>query len=391
MTRKQKFLFFALLAVIATVLGRIYLNSPIAHIQFAGETIGNDIFGKWNITNSIIASWAAMGVIIVLAFLATRKMRVVPRGLQNFVEAVVGWLLGLAESVAGPKNGRRFFPLVATIFIFIVVANWTSLVPVFGTIGKFESVEHVIEREIEDIVSDLNDELPEGAAYYPEHYEEHERPPQPIVDVLARDAGDDRLVIFNGESGAKIIPIGYGTPKEIRLGEYWDFAAWEPRHGVVQSGDDTVDLDGKSVGILAPYLRSMNTDLMNPLAIALIAMFMVEYWGIRANGFRRYMSRFFTLKGGPIGAFVGILEGISEVAKVISFSFRLLGNMFAGEVLIFAFLFLMPIMAGVFLLPFVLETFVGFIQAVIFAALTLIFATLATESHEGHEEGAADH
>jgi F-type H+-transporting ATPase subunit a len=60
-------------------------------------------------------------------------------------------------------------------------------------------------------------------------------------------------------------------------------------------------------------------------------------------------------------------------------------------VLIFAFLFLMPIMAGVFLLPFVLETFVGFIQAVIFAALTLIFATLATESHEGHEEGAADH
>ena len=104
MTRKQKFLFLALLAIIATVLGRLYLNSPIAHIQFAGETIGNDIFGKWNITNSIIAAWVAMGVLLLLAVLGTRKMKLVPGRMQSLTEATVGWLLQLA---AARKTNRQ--------------------------------------------------------------------------------------------------------------------------------------------------------------------------------------------------------------------------------------------------------------------------------------------
>ena len=99
------------------------------------------------------------------------------------------------------------------------------------------------------------------------------------------------------------------------------------------------------------------------------------------------MSRFINFKEGPVGFAVGLLEGISEVARLISFSFRLLGNMFAGEVLIFAFLFLLPVMAGVFIMPFILETFVGFIQGVIFAVLALIFATLAVRGHQEQESG----
>ena len=388
MSGKQKLLLLAFLAIFATVLGRLFLNSPIANIEFAAETVGNDIFGAWDITNSMIAAWIAMAALILLSIWATRRMQMVPRGMQNFAEAVIGWLLGLAEDVAGRSWGRRFFPLVATLFLFIVIANWTSLIPVFGTIGKVESAEVLLAEELEEVVDELNENRPKDQQFK-KHYAEGERPPQEVVTHLLREVGDDRLVIFDNDSGVRLLPVGFGIVKELRMHEYWDFEKWEARTGTVASDENEVNLDGKTVGILLPYLRSMNTDLMNPLAMSLIAMFMIQYWGIRANGFRGYMSRFINFKAGAIGFMVGILEGISEIARLISFSFRLLGNMFAGEVLIFAFLFLLPIMAGALLMPFILETFVGFIQAVIFAALTLIFATLAVEGHE--EEGSHGH
>ena len=386
MTRKR-ILLFAFIAIFLTVVGRLFLNAPIAHIQFAAETVGSDIFGRWNITNSIIAAWLAMGVLALLAFLATRKMQVVPGRMQNLAEASVGWVLGLAEDIGGKVNGRKFFPLVATLFFFIIIANWSSLIPVFGTIGKVESAEELLEHGLEDIVDELNGELPTGAPHYKHHYKHGEPPPDAVASKLRSKIGDDRLAIFDGDSGLRLLPVGFGKVKEIRMEEYWDFEHWEARTGTVVSGEKEVNIDGKTVGILLPFLRSMNTDLMNPLALAIISMFMVQYWGIRANGFSGYMSRFINFKGGPIGFAVGLLEGISEIARLISFSFRLLGNMFAGEVLIFAFLFLLPVMAGVLIMPFLLEVFVGFIQAVIFAALTLIFASLAVESHGG--EGAS--
>ncbi|MCL0101740.1 F0F1 ATP synthase subunit A [Dehalococcoidia bacterium] len=387
MTR-NRILLFALIAIGLTVLGRLFLNAPIAHIQFAAETVGNDIFGRWDITNSIIAAWVAMGTLALIAFLGTRKMKMIPGRFQGLVEGSVGWLLGLAEDIAGKVNGRRFFPIVATLFFFIIIANWTALVPVFGTIGKVESAEEVLHHKLESVVKDLNGALPE-AQHYKDHYDHGHPPPAEVIAALRSEAGDERLVIFEGETGFRFIPMGFGKAKEIRMHEYWDFEHWQARTGTVSSGEKTVHLEGKTVGRLLPFLRSMNTDLMNPLAMAIIAMFMVQYWGIKANGFFGYMSRFINFKGGPIGFVVGILEGISEIARLISFSFRLLGNMFAGEVLLFAFLFLLPIMAGVFIMPFILEVFVGFIQAVIFAALTLIFASLAVESHEG--EGSTSH
>ena len=222
------------------------------------------------------------------------------------------------------------------------------------------------------------------------------RPSEAMIAALRREAGDDRLAIFNGDSGTRVIPVGFDKVKEIRLQEYWDFAGW--RHmdvsqetTVLQSDEETVDLQGKTVGRLLPFLRSMNTDMMNPLAFALIAMTMVTWWGIRANGFFSYAGRFINFREGPLGFFLGILEAISEVAKIISFTFRLLGNMFAGEILIFAMLFLLPIMAGVLVFPFLLEVFVGVIQAVVFAALTLVFAALAVTPHNGQgEHGEAE-
>ncbi len=407
---RNRIILLVIVVLVATILGRLFLNAPIANIEFAAETVGNDIFGWWNITNSLIAAWLTMGVLVVLAVLATRKMALVPRGLQNLVEASLEWLLGLVESIAGKENGRRFFPLVATIFLFIVIANWLALLPFFATIGKVDSAEFHLTEELKDVIGDLKDDRPDLKpqleAYenaLAEHEESHPndapppRPPEPIFEAVVRDldfeAGDDRLAIFDGSGSLLMIPIGFDKVKEIRLNEYWNFQQWQTRTGVVDSGGNQVDLEGKTVGILLPYFRSMNTDIMNPLAFALIAMFMVEFWGIRANGFFSYMSRFLNFKQGPIGFFVGGLEAISEFAKVISFTVRLLGNMFAGEVLIFSMVFLLPVLAGVFVFPFLLEVFVGFIQAVIFAVLTVVFATIAVTSHNGHaeQEGGSSH
>ena len=93
------------------------------------------------------------------------------------------------------------------------------------------------------------------------------------------------------------------------------------------------------------------------------------------------MGKYLDFTKGPIGFFVGILEGIGEIARLISFTFRLFGNIFAGEVLLIAMAFLMPIIG---IIPFLgLELFVGVIQAFIFAMLTLVFASLATISHGG--------
>ena len=132
-----------------------------------------------------------------------------------------------------------------------------------------------------------------------------------------------------------------------------------------------------------PYLRSANTDLNMTLAIALVAMFMVHMWAFRALGILGHLGKFINFKDGPIGLFVGVLEAISEFARIISFTFRLFGNMFAGEVLLVAMAFLLPFIG---IVPFLgLELFVGVIQAFIFAMLILVFAAAATVSHQAEE------
>ena len=429
MSGRRKFLLLFIGAFALTLVGRFFLNSPIANIQLAAETVGNDIFGRWNLTNSIIGAWIAMGVIVLMVVLAMRKQSLVPRGLYNLVEATIGWLLGIVEGIAGRENGRKFFPLIATIFVFIVIANWTALTPVFGTIGKVETAEFFVAEGLEDAIGEVRGTASEAVKHDLEEYEEelehwldsheHElflegdtsgavRPPLPaseetlaaLITKVRGDVGNKRLFIFNGDSGARLVPVGFGKVKEIELDEYWDFERWQHMSvtrdsSTLLSDENEVDIEGKTVGLLLPYLRSMNTDLMNTLAFSLIAMTMITVWGIQANGFFGYAGRFINVREGPIGAFLGILELIGEFAKIISFSFRLLGNMFAGEILIFSLLFLLPVMAGVFVFPFLLEVFVGFIQAVVFAILTLIFAVLAVTPHGGHSEdghgGASGH
>ena len=137
--------------------------------------------------------------------------------------------------------------------------------------------------------------------------------------------------------------------------------------------------EGKSVFV--PFFRSANTDLNTTLALALISVTLTQFFGIAAIGFFKYAKKFINFSSFT-GFFVGLLELVSETAKIISFAFRLFGNIFAGEVLLAIIVFLVPVFAS---MPFLgLEIFVGLIQALVFAMLTLVFITVATAGHEAH-------
>lgn len=132
---------------------------------------------------------------------------------------------------------------------------------------------------------------------------------------------------------------------------------------------------------LIPFVRSPSADLNFTLAIASCAILSTWILGIKQLGFIGHVSKFFTFKN-PIMTFVGLLEFVGEFARVISFSFRLFGNIFAGEVLLAVISFLAPVIGG---LPFLfLELFVGLVQALVFSMLTLVFIKIATESHTAH-------
>jgi F-type H+-transporting ATPase subunit a len=143
---------------------------------------------------------------------------------------------------------------------------------------------------------------------------------------------------------------------------------------------------------LVPFVRVLSTDLNFTVALALISVLMTQVLGIRALG-ASYFGKFFNVKTlftrpafGVIDFGVGLLEMVSEFSKILSFSFRLFGNIFAGSVLLFVMGALLPVIQSGFLL---LEFFVGLIQAVVFGMLTMVFMSQAVAGHGDHEEGHA--
>ncbi len=148
------------------------------------------------------------------------------------------------------------------------------------------------------------------------------------------------------------------------------------------------ELHGEIINV--PIFRSMNADVNMTLAVALISVISTQVFGIAALGILPYAGKFFVPPWkDPVGTFIGILELIAEFAKIISFSFRLFGNIFAGEVLLVVISFLMPYVAPI---PFLgLEIFVGFIQALVFSMLTLVFLKMAVTAHGGHDEHEEGH
>jgi F-type H+-transporting ATPase subunit a len=322
---KPRTLVIVLLTLAAFVAGFVFLRGPTPHITIAAEELTT--VGRVKLTNTMVTSWVVVLFIIVFFLLATRRWSLVPSGLQNFVEAALEAFYNLVVNVAGEKNGRRFFPVVATIFLYVVISNWLSLTPIFNSIGfHSEEGEHGFVMEQTEI--------------------------GPI---------DLAYVEFSGPGSLKGETIDEDDPDHKEKAEQ-------------------AKAEGKFVGELIPLFRGSNTDLNTPLALAIASAIAVEFWGISSLGLFTYGKKFFDFRG-PINFFVGILELVSELVRLVSFTFRLFGNMFAGEVVILMFTFLTPI---VLTLPFYgLEIFVGLIQAFIFSMLTLVFGVMAV-SHGGH-------
>lgn len=261
------------------------------HISLAAEPIFH-ILG-WPVTNSIINTWlAVLGFILAVVFLRKKRLSIVPTGWQNSVEAVLDFLLSFIDRVTHNRaKSEKFLPLVATIFLFILVLNWMGQLPGTGSIGR-----------------------------------------------------------------------------------------WEEAHGTVA---------------LVPFLRPGTSDLNTTLALAIFAVISTHVFGVMTIGFFKHLNKYICLGGlwqaiktfnplkiftAMVNAFIGLIELFSEVAKMLSLSLRLFGNVFAGEVLLTVMASLIAYLVPI---PFMfLELLVGVVQAVIFSMLTLVFLEMATsEAH----------
>ena len=313
---------------LALILGFIF-TAPVPHVELAGEPIFST--GPSWLTNSVLTTIIVDILILLVAFLATARMQLIPSGIQNALEGLVEYLFGLAESIAG-KNVMRFFPISATIFMLVLVSNYTGLIPFVGSLGFCH---------------------PEGEAGA-EHAIR-------LGNQLAM--ADGNLIL--------LAPAAEGE------------AAAEVDHG------NTCEHGQK----LVPLFRAPSADLNMTLALGLTTMVLVQYFGVSNLG-AGYFKKFWNTSGTGfmkgINIFVGILEAISEVARIISFTFRLFGNIFAGEVVLATMAFLCAYLIP---LPFYfLEVLVGAVQALVFMMLSLVFFSMAVVSHgEHHEEGHAEH
>lgn len=400
--------FVALLGgALGAAFGGGFLGSPIPHIQLAAETVVE--IGGYSLNNTAIMFWAAGLLLLFLAWRATRRMKDVPGRLQSLFEAIVEFFDNTADSVAGgARAGRRYLPVVLSIFLIVLFSNWLGIFPGVGTIGRIETVKEFVEHRVEqrtrelDKSSNSKTKLIDDACLR-RNVDDHDE--RALQEVLCQNAGE-QFVVFDGS----LITLGRTEATKVRLDQVADvgeFLAHRTTDTLVEAqlaegkvralsakqkekGDDFGDLLGKKAGILVPYLRGSSTDLNMTLAVAIFAMVTIQIWGIRALGGRTYASKFFVnpIKHGPIMAFVGFLEAFAEIARTISFTFRLFGNMFAGEVLLIAMGFLLPLIG---MLPFLgLELFVGLIQAFVFAMLTLVFGVSASAHHgEELDEGTA--
>lgn len=222
------------------------------------------------VTNSMVTTWLVTIVLLIFAYLATKKLSPVPHKIQNLAEAIVEPLFDLGESLAHQK-AKVFMPIVATFFFFILFGNYFGLLPGIGSIG-FTHNEHFV-----------------------------------------------------------------------------------------------------------PYLRAINSDLNTTLALALVSVIATHFLAIKYLGAGAYLGKFFSLN--PIFLFVGLIELVGEFTKIASLSFRLFGNILAGETVLHTattklFAYIVPI-------PFYfLEIIVGFVQALIFAILTLTFMVILTSKQE---------
>lgn len=244
------------------------------HVSLAAEKLFE--LGPLVLTNSLLTGLVGSVLIFLLFWAAGRRMTLHPSGkLSQIVESIGELILDLMGQVMPDRaKAIRFFPLLMTLFIFILVNNWLGLLPGVGSI------------------------------------------------------------VVHGEEG------------------------------------------------IFPLFRGATADLSSTLALAVISVVMTQIYAVKELGLFTHLKKYISLN--PVLLFVGVLEFMSEFSKMISFSFRLFGNIFAGEVLLVVMSALAPLLSP---LPFyILEIFVGLVQALVFAMLTLVFLEIASSPHGDHRD-----
>ena len=297
------------------------------------------------LTNTLIGMLGADLVVFLIAigvYGGVKSGKMVLTGISGAVEALLEALQNMTEGTAG-KWTKIIFPWFAAITLLVLPANWLGLLPGVETIGLVhEGHGEYAVRDIGSIgglkIQTIWDESGEIAA-----------------DAHAEEAAHATAEDTHAEEGAHA----------------------EEHHGAS----------------IVPFFRPVSTDLNFTFALAIVAVIMVQVVGFRALGWG-YLTKFFNVKyffSKPIFGFidfaVGLLELVSEISKILSFAFRLFGNLFAGAVLIFVMGSLVP-----FFVPamfYMLEVFVGMIQAIVFGMLTMTFMAQATHSHGDHDEAHA--
>ena len=249
------------------------------------------------ITNSMIVSWVVALSLIVFAQYATRNMKQVPEGAQNFLEWLVEGLFKFLEGVIGVHLAQKTFWFFATIFIFILAANWMGLIPGVGSVGWGHQASH-------------------------------------------------------------------------------------------------------SFQIDQPLLRGANADVNMTFAMALVFFALWFVWALQEVGPLGFLKELFAPKGETTGilkllmVFVffaaGCLEIVSILFRPISLTFRLYGNIFAGENMMEAMAKLVPGFGWLIPIPFYfLELLMGLVQALVFMLLTAVFTLLICQHEEGSAPAAA--
>jgi F-type H+-transporting ATPase subunit a len=319
-----------IVGIYAAFIGPSILKPIAPVVILAAEPTGLHI-GNFQITNSMLATLVADLILIVIALGAYRFIRtgkLVPEGFYNAFEAIFEFLWNSVEGSAG-RWAKRIFVVPATIFLLVFAANIIKMVPGFESIGLVE-------------------QSPTGSGYAP---------------VTLFHVGKLEVVTIDKKQPVTAAPAAEGSAGEATTSE------------------------SCTACVIIPFLRGSATDLNFPLSLAIVTVILTQVFGVWAIG-PGFLSKYFSIKqlvsGGLFGMInfaVGLLEAILEFAKILSFTFRLFGNIFAGVLLLSIIGALVAVAIPPFLYLF--EVFFGTIQAYVFFLLATVFISSATIAHAG--------
>ncbi|MBK8022124.1 MAG: F0F1 ATP synthase subunit A [Chloroflexi bacterium] len=366
---------------------------------------------RW--TNTLTATVLASIATIVFALLAWRTSKgwtkQIPGRFQAWVELLGGFLYGQAKQMAG-KNARTLFPLVASIFVFLLAVNWMKLMPGVESVGVLHCAEEGFNGypmvQVGSGAYQLYVDAPlnggDGATHEDyencHHYKDDPslKPSKESIDSVAAtlESEESHLVAELTAAGAaqEEIDAEVATLRLEMTEQLYPHAAF---------GLPAEDLKAGAVPykfVVTPYVRGASTDLNLTIGLALISVVAIQVFGVIGQG-PNYFQKYINLRAlgniqkKPLGAIdfiVGLIEIISEIGKIISLAFRLFGNMFAGGILLIVMAFLVALIVPALFIG--LELIVTTIQAYVFAVLTLVFSAQAMEGHgEGDHEHAEHH